>query len=267
MFTYAKKKRALLIKTIGRIIFFFPTRPVGLEPIRKHVQEVIKYLFTQNYRMDQNDGVKAMIDYQLRCLEEENVNGHILDIQNLKFYDISSWTDRFHHNLQKVTMKHLFNARISEVCAQLTVHCEWNVPDLGSFDVATLIEHLFIHFMYNREGNSEIFPVTLYGKVGDDAKDSYAKYCEKINLPINLAKSKTFYKLGSVAEFCSRTAIDGYDVSRVSPNVINRSLDLRSIPQLLSVCSQRGIILKPRSFPTLQHLLKKSRTNGEEKYI
>jgi hypothetical protein len=254
-----------------------------LEPVREHVQAVIQFLFIQDYRMDQNQGVTAMVEFQKDCISSKVIDGHTLDIQYLKFYDISAWTDRFHHDLQKVTMNHLFNAGISEVWAQLTVHCKWYVPELGSsisyaqgqgmgtngsFDIATLTEHLLIHFMYSKEGPFELSQKIPYGKVGDDLwiydpKGSYLRYCEKINLPINLQKSKEYCDLGSVAEFCSRTAINGKDVSRVSPNVINRSSDFRSIPQLLSVCNQRGVSLNPSSFPTLQRTLK----GKEERYL
>jgi hypothetical protein len=254
-----------------------------LEPIRDHVQKVISFLFTQDYRLDQELGVEAMIQFQKDCMDGKTINGHVLDIKHLKFYDISAWTDRFHRDLQKITMKHLFDSKTSECWAQLTVHCEWYVPGLGthikygqgqgmgtngSFDIATLTDHLFIHFMYDQEGYSGIFENMPYGKVGDDLwiydpSDSYQDYCEKINLPINIQKSKIYCPLGSIAEFCSRTAINGIDVSRVSPNVINQSNDFRNIPQLLSVCNRRDIVLNPSSFPSLQRKLK----NKEERYI
>jgi hypothetical protein len=254
-----------------------------LEPLRAYVQAVIQFLFKQDYRMCQEDGVNSMILFQNDCLAGKVVNGHTLDIQGMRFYDISAWTDRFHHDLQKVVMIHLFNAGIAEMHAQLTVHCLWYSPDLdthikygqgqgmgtnGSFDIATLTEHLYIHFMYERSSIGKVFSQLPYGKVGDDLwiydpENNYPEYCKKINLPINTQKSKVYCELGSVAEFCSRTAINGIDVSRVSPNVINRSSEFRNIPQLLSVCNQRGLTLKPSSFPTLQNTLK----NSEERYI
>jgi hypothetical protein len=200
----------------------------------------------------------------------------------LKAYDISSWTDRFHRDLQKIVMKNLFSSAISERWAQVTVHCEWYSPDLGghikygqgqgmgtngSFDIATLTDHLFIHYMYEKE-YKDLNLKPLYGKVGDDLwildpKNVYPSYCEKINLPINMTKSKVFCELGSVMEFCSRTAINGYDCSRVSPSVVNRSSDFREIPQLLSVLNERGIQISPSSFPTLGRKVKGS----EETYL
>jgi len=172
-------------------------------------------------------------------------------------------------------MRNLFTAGVSERWAQLTVHCEWYSPDLdghikygqgqgmgtnGSFDIATLTDHLFIHFMYHRE-YKDLGLLPLYGKVGDDLwildpYDVYPKYCEKINLPINVSKSKVFCKLGSVMEFCSRNSINGIDASRISPSVINRSSDFRNIPQLLSVLNERNVVVTPKSFPSLNRKVK-----------
>jgi hypothetical protein len=227
-----------------------------------------------------------MIEVQGMCVNKEEYCGVKLDVGQFKCYDISAWTDRFHHDLQKVVMGEIFSKGVAEVWGQLTVHCTWYISNTGahikygqgqgmgtngSFDIATLTDHLFIHFMYEREGkkNGNIPNFSpLYGKVGDDLwiydiHNSYQEYCEKINLPINISKSKTVCKLGSVAEFCSRTAINGVDVSRVSPKVINRSSDFRSVPQLLSVCLERGLILKPSSFPSLNNIVK----NGNETYF
>jgi len=248
-----------------------------LAPIRAHVQLVTEKLFSKyDFRLDQQGGVNAMIAAQKSCLDAEDYDGLTLSIKMLKAYDISAWTDRFHRDLQKIVMRNLFNSAIAERWAQLTVHCEWYVPSLdshikygqgqgmgtnGSFDIATLTDHLFIHFLYAKEYGDNFIP--LYGKVGDDLwildpKDVYPDYCKRIHLPINMSKSKVFCELGSVMEFCSRTAINGIDYSRISPNVINRSKDFRNIPELLSVLNERGISVTPSSFPSLSNNTKET---------
>jgi hypothetical protein len=65
-----------------------------------------------------------------------------------------------------------------------------------------------------------------------------------------------------VAEFCSRTVINGTDVSRISPNIIQQSKDFRSLPTLISLCSNRNIVLKASSFPQLR-----SKTKSGESYL
>jgi hypothetical protein len=257
-----------------------------MEPVRAHIQAVTKFCFPMDYRMDQSKGVTRMIEVQSMCVNKDKYCGVKLDIGQFKCYDISAWTDRFHHDLQKVVMGEIFSKGVAEVWGQLTVHCTWYISNTGahikygqgqgmgtngSFDIATLTDHLYIHFMYEREGKkSGNIPnfSPLYGKVGDDLwiydiHNSYQEYCRKINLPINISKSKTVCKLGSIAEFCSRTAINGVDVSRVSPKVINRSSDFRNVPQLLSVCLERGLILMPSSFPSLNNIVK----DGNETYF
>jgi hypothetical protein len=59
-------------------------------------------------------------------------------------------------------------------------------------------------------------------------------------------------------EFCSRTAINGEDRSRISPSVVNRSKDFREIPQLLSVLNERNVQISPLSFSTLNRTVKGS---------
>jgi hypothetical protein len=226
-----------------------------------------------------------MVDFQNRCLKEEIIGEHKLNIRSLKFYDISSWTDRFHRDLQKIVMKHLFSPRLSENWAQLVVHCSWDVKGPagtvkygqgqgmgtnGSFDIATLTDHILIHYVLDTESSIKgLFPHNAcYGKVGDDLwvydpdgliKNTY----KKINLPINFSKSKEYSTVGSVAEFCSRTFLDGNDVSRISPKIISKSKDFRYIPILLSLCASRGIELSSSSFTRLSNITK----NGKETYF
>jgi hypothetical protein len=247
-----------------------------MNPIRAYIQLTTEILFNKyDFRLMQQDGVNTMIATQKSCINSESIGNLNLNSQMLKAYDISAWTDRFHRDLQKVVMKNLFSSAVSEKWAQLTVHCEWYTPELdshikygqgqgmgtnGSFDIATLTDHLWIHFMYHRE-YQDINLEPTYGKVGDDLwildpKDVYPEYCEKINLPINFSKSKVFCKLGSVMEFCSRSSINGDDASRISPSVVNRSSDFRNIPQLLSVLNERGVVVSPKSFPSLNRRVK-----------
>jgi hypothetical protein len=257
-----------------------------LEPIRDHVLSVTKQMFVEtDFRLNQDLGVSKMVDFQNRCLSEEVLKEHKLNIRSLKFYDISSWTDRFHRDLQKIVMKHLFSPRLAESWAQLVVHCPWYVGGLahtikygqgqgmgtnGSFDIATLTDHLLIHYVLeNDETLSGLFPNNAcYGKVGDDLwiydpNDSIKNIYEKINLPINFSKSKEYSEVGSVAEFCSRTFLDGGDVSRISPKIISKSKDIRYIPTLLSICASRGIELSSSSFTKLGNTTK----DGKETYF
>lgn len=260
---------------------------LALEPIRDHVQYVIQKLYSNtDFRMSQNSGVAAMVDFQKRCLTEETLNSETLNIEKLRFYDISSWTDRFHRDLQKVVMRKLFGSTLAQAWAQLVVHCSWQVGTSGriikygqgqgmgtngSFDVATLTDHLYINFMYdvkyNKQGYSNL---GCYGKVGDDLwiydpEDMYPEMCKKINLPINFSKSKEFCKIGSIAEFCSRTFINGEDCSRISPRIISRSTNFRYLPLLLSYCCSRGIQLKRSSFKFLDNITQKDKESYFDK--
>jgi hypothetical protein len=261
-----------------------------LEPIRAEVQSVIERKFGKtDFRKDQDNGVAAMREFQLRCLNKEIIkrNGKTLHLnpKDLYFYDMSSWTDRFHRDLQKVVMRQLFGPRLAEAWAQLTVHCDWYLPSSnrtvkygqgqgmgtnGSFDIATLADHLFINFIIDRKMSiSGLFPDnTCYGKVGDDLwiydpDRIIPSYYKQINLPINMTKSKEFVNGHSIAEFCARTFFDGTDVSRISPGVISKSKDFRYIPLLLGICSSRGIQLDASSFKRLNNNIKSS----EESYF
>lgn len=249
-------------------------------PVRDHVQDVTKRLYkATDFRLNQDHGVQAMVDFQNRCLASDMQKEHQLDIKSLKFYDISSWTDRFHRDLQLVVMRRLFGPRLAQAWAQLCVYCQWNMQgsDLkikygqgqgmgtnGSFDIATLTDHLFINFIIDKKSSiSGVFPNNAcYGKVGDDLwiydPDGLIKiYYDKINLPINLNKSKEYSPVGSVAEFCARTYLNGYDVSRISPKIISKSRDFRYIPLLLALCASRGVQLDRASFEILERKSKK----------
>lgn len=259
-----------------------------LEPIRAHVQLVIERKFEKSdFRKDHNLGVDAMVKFQRRCLQGEYEGEHKLNIRSLKFYDISSWTDRFHRDLQKIVMRSLFSSRLEEAWSQLVVHCPWHVKGQvdtlkygqgqgmgtnGSFDIATLTDHLFINFIYDKKSSLKgVFPQNrCYGKVGDDLwiydPDGLIKeYYGKINLPINFSKSKEYTKSGSTAEFCSRTFLNGEDVSRISPKIISKSKDFRYIPTLLSICASRGIQLDSSSFTRLNNTVGNSKVTYFDK--
>jgi len=254
-------------------------------PVRDHIQYVTKTKFGKtDFRMNQDNGVAAMTDFQIRCLRNEKFGQHELSPDGLKFYDISNWTDRFHRDLQKIVMKNLFSPRLAEAWGQLVVHCDWYSPDLdqtikygqgqgmgtnGSFDIATLTDHLYINFIYDEKSQErKNFPSNeFYGKVGDDLwiydpENLITDYYKKISLPINLSKSKTFLR-NSISEFCSRTFRDGVDVSRISPNIINRSSDFRYMPLLLGICSSRKVQLHSSTFSYLNRKVK----DTEETYL
>jgi predicted nucleic-acid-binding Zn-ribbon protein len=172
----------------------------------------------------------------------------------------------------------LFSKRLAEAWGQLVVHCDWYYPKLGctikygqgqgmgtngSFDVATLTDHLFINYVIDKQTSwAGVFPNNqCYGKVGDDLwiydpEDQIRIFYEKINLPINYSKSKEYVDGNSVTEFCARTFLNGDDVSRISPNIISHSKDFRYIPTLLGLCSSRGIQLDASSFKTLNNTVK-----------
>lgn len=250
-----------------------------LEPFRSHVQFVVKSKFNKfDFRLDQDLGVAKMVEFQQRCLDCEVIEykGNLvtLDAKHLKFYDITSWTDRFHRDLQKIVVKNLFTPRFAEAWAQLVVHCPWYHPKSrrilkygqgqgmgtnGSFDIATLSDHLLIKYVDSNDYDGLIHHIGGYGKVGDDLwiydpENKIPEIYEKINLPINFTKSKSFCEIGSVAEFCSRTFLNTTDVSRISPNIISKSKNFHYIPILLGLCSSRGIQLNASSFQTLSNI-------------
>lgn len=245
-----------------------------LEPVREHVIKVTDELYGPfNFRMNQDKGVTKMVELQQRCMANEVVGGHKLEISNLGFLDASTWTDRFHRDLQKITMKHLFSSATSEAWSQLVVHCEWyykpydrtikygqgqGMGTNGSFDIATLTDHLYINFIIDNDETLSALKssgVPLYGKVGDDLftykYQLFLKAYEDINLPINISKSKVPCALGSVAEFCARTFINGEDVSRISPNIISKATDFKYLPTLIGLCHNRGISINASLFPSL----------------
>jgi hypothetical protein len=254
---------------------------LSLEPVRAWVQLVTEKLFKETNFTDSHDrGFNTMVEFQKKCLNKEIPEGctEALQIEKLKFFDFVSWTDRYHRDLQKITVGHLISGRFAEAWAQLVVHCSWNVPQFkrtikysqgqgmgtnGSFDIATLTDHLFINWVYDTQVKSGYIPNgnRCYGKVGDDLwiydpTDVFEKAYSDINLEINLAKSKTFCELGSVGEFCSRLSLNGTDVSRVSPKVISGSSDFRNLPALLNVCAKVGIQLMAKDFEQLSHRTK-----------
>jgi hypothetical protein len=261
-----------------------------LEPFRSFVQDVIEIKFgNTDFRKNQDLGVAKMVEFQQQCLEgyEITKNGKTikLDAKHLKCYDISSWTDNLHRDLQKIVVRELFSPKLAEAWAQLVVHCDWYYPKLhhtikygkgqgmgtnGSFDIATLTDHLFINYVIDKKTSYKgIFPNNqCYGKVGDDLwiydpENQIPIFYEKIYLPINYSKSKVFVEGNSFTEFCSRTFFNAEDVSRISPNIISKSKDFRYIPILLGLCSSRGIQLDASSFETLNRKVKGS----EETYL
>lgn len=233
---------------------------------------------------NQDLGFSLMTDFTNRCLNNEKItlsdgSQMTLDAKHLKSYDISSWTDRFHRDLQKIVMKNLISPSLSEAWAQLVVHCNWYYPRLnrtvkygqgqgmgtqGSFEIASFTDHLFLKFIKSKS-SLRLYEGEWYGKVGDDLwvydpDGTVKEYYEKINLPINLSKSKVFSNGDSYMEFCSRTLVNGTDCSRISPKIVSKSRDFRYIPNLLGLCSSRNIQIHRSSFESLENI---SKTSGE----
>lgn len=253
-----------------------------LEPFRSNVQDVIERMYGKtDFRKSHDLGVAKMVEFQRRCLDNDVIEHGdrkiTLDAKHLKFYDISSWTDKLHRDLQKIVVRNLYNPRMAEAWGQLVVHCDWYYPKLdstikygqgqgmgtnGSFDIATLTDHLFINYVIDRQTSYRgVFPNNqCYGKVGDDLwiydpEDQIRVFYGKIYLPINTSKSKEFNGTDSISEFCSRTFLNSHDVSRVNPKIISKSKDYRYMPILLGVCSSRGVQLDATSFETLNNTI------------
>jgi hypothetical protein len=151
-------------------------------------------------------------------------------------------------------MEEIFGNEISDNWFKLVVSCRWYAPELnkylvygqgqgmgttGSFLIATLSDHFYLEMIMEEHYGSS-FDSSWYSKTGDDLVVNdpdlivVAAY-EQIGSLVNLAKSKGPTPKGSFLEYVSRISWDGQDVSRVSPNVINRSKDWRYIPLLLHV--------------------------------
>jgi hypothetical protein len=189
---------------------------------------------------------------------------------------MTAWTDRFHHDLQKIVVRRIFSPTVAESWSQLVVHCEWSfqghklkysqgqgMGTNGSFDIATLTMQLILMYLVSKNPQLQVCQDGrgAYGEVGDDLwiydpKGPFKKLMDDINCPINFSKSKVFGELGSVMEFCAQTTINGVNVSKISPNVISRSKDFRNIPSLIAMCAARNIELDASLFGSLNNTVK-----------
>lgn len=181
---------------------------------------------------------------------------------DVKSYDMTNWTDRFHHDLQKVLMEELFNRGIADNWFKLVVSCKWNVCHTknqikykqgqgmgthGSFQIATLTDHFFIEM--NMQKHYPDFKPSWYNKTGDDLwindpKNIIPDCYNNINLDVNMSKSKYKTDRGYFGEYVSRTTINGEDVSRINPKCIQNSKDWREVPILLHTLERASVELK-----------------------
>jgi hypothetical protein len=223
---------------------------VLLNPLMRDVQNIIHQYFRFNCSIkSHNKGFLSLKRY---------INPNIVS------YDISSWTDAFPAQLQRIVLEELYNPELAKAWSELVVECEWIVKGhnslvkygrgqgmgtSGSFDIATLTDLLVLDMIYNKYYKIKPTPST-YNKVGDDLwchdpkgliKDYYTK---KLGIEINESKTKTATVKNLVGEFVSRNINFGTEVSRISANICRafekNPLDLT---QLAVHLVERGIDL------------------------
>jgi len=87
----------------------------------------------------------------------------------------------------------------------------------------------------------------------------------KIAVETSLSKSKIPVGETHYVEFCSRTGINGIDVSRVPPGLIrNAATNWRDLPALIHFCKLRGVTIRQdllRTFSFLQSRVKPRRVS------
>lgn len=104
----------------------------------------------------------------------------------------------------------------------------------SSFAVASLTHHMFVHYCHRlipKELKGNSLPLKeAYVIVGDDIvffcenlKDSCIKGYSNIGVGVALHKSKVPVNGTVFKEFCSRTSIDTWDVSRIPPGLIRNA--------------------------------------------
>jgi len=102
----------------------------------------------------------------------------------------------------------------------------------GSFAIASLTHHCLVHYAAYliKDKLIGLNINDLYEIVGDDLvihhealKDQIMIIYDLIDIEVSKAKSKVPVGNTYWAEFCSRVFVNGKDVSRISPNVINRA--------------------------------------------
>jgi hypothetical protein len=126
---------------------------------------------------------------------------------------------------------------------------------------------MFIHYAYSlvKESGKTIGPLKdLYVIVGDDLvifdknlADQVQKNYSDCGVSVQKAKSKFPVGNDCYSEFCSRTAINNVDVSRIPPNLIrNASENWRDIPALLIQMKKRGVQPKVSLLAEIPYLSK-----------
>jgi hypothetical protein len=223
-------------------------------------------------------------------LQSDHMNNHGSGAQVVKSkstckswsIDIKEFTNRLPARMQQVVLGKVLNPKIADAWYRLLVDRDFWVPahdkyvrygvgqpqgSKGSFVIASLTHHAIIHYAFNLvqgEGNVN----ELYEIVGDDLvihenevlKDKVLQIYEEIGLEISKSKSK--YPVGDLnwSEFCSRVFVNGIDVSRISPNVINQaSKDWRDVPLLLSLLRDREVTISKEILPSFSILCKQDK--------
>jgi hypothetical protein len=151
------------------------------------------------------------------------------------FYDCSNWTDRFPVELQEIVHKNMFNSDITRCWLDLVVKCPWVVENStqtvryargqgmgtrGSFQIAQLTSCLLMDYIFVRHYQIK-HNNKYWGEVGDDmgCHDPEGHVLETykfLDIPINLAKTKTSTDENLCMEYVSRNVNLGKDVSRIS---------------------------------------------------
>jgi hypothetical protein len=103
----------------------------------------------------------------------------------------------------------------------------------SSFAVASLTHHLFIHFIFSKIPKDLTKGVNIadcYVLVGDDVVfffqplyEEAKKFYDLIGVGLALNKSKIPVEQDYFVEFCSRTGVNGEDVSRIPPGLVRNA--------------------------------------------
>jgi hypothetical protein len=186
----------------------------------------------------------------------------------IKSYDITSWTDGFPAELQKIVLEELYSKELAHSWYSLVVTCDWEAKDTdgpinykrgqgmgtaGSFDIATLTDLLVLEFVYykfykiNLRQHKPNQPL-LFNKVGDDLwcydpeNYIYNFYTKDLGIDINLSKTKEVTDTNLVAEYVSRNLNYDVDVSRISTNICRAvGKNLLDLPELARHLEERDV--------------------------
>jgi hypothetical protein len=125
----------------------------------------------------------------------------------------------------------------------------------NSFLIASVTDHFYLEMTLEDHNGRPVVPDD-YNKTGDDLvvedpEGIIPEAYNQIGSVINQAKSKVSTERGSYVEYVSRVSFDGHDVSRISPNVVNKCQDWRYTPVLLRVAGLVGVKLPSEGLFTL----------------